>query len=80
LSRLILILAKLYDNLCRLGFINGSERFNGDVDVERLSNFFLTRPSKSTGIDCNVPVSTKVPEFSFVSVSGDEVFNNCDVY
>jgi hypothetical protein len=31
---------KLYDNLRRLGVINGPERFDGDVDVERLSNFF----------------------------------------
>jgi hypothetical protein len=30
---------KLYDNLRRLGVINGPERFNGDVDVERLSSF-----------------------------------------
>jgi hypothetical protein len=31
---------KLYDNLRRLGVINGPERFGGDVDVERLSSFF----------------------------------------
>jgi hypothetical protein len=29
----------------------------------------------STGIDFDVPVSTNVPEFSFVSVTEDEVFN-----
>jgi hypothetical protein len=66
---------KLYDNLRRLGVINGPERFSGDVDVERLSNFFLTRTSLSTGIDFDVPVSSNVPEFSFVSVTEDEVFN-----
>jgi hypothetical protein len=32
---------KLHDNLRRLGVINGPERFNGGVDVERLSSFFL---------------------------------------
>jgi hypothetical protein len=63
---------KLYDNLRRLGVINGPERFSGDVDVKRLSSFFL---SLSTGIDFDVPVSTSVPEFSFVSVIEDEVFN-----
>jgi hypothetical protein len=31
---------KLYDNLRRLGFINGLDRFIGDVDVEWLSSFF----------------------------------------
>jgi hypothetical protein len=46
---------KLYDNLRRLGFNNGLERFIGDVDVERLSSFFLSRPSLSTGIDFDVP-------------------------
>jgi hypothetical protein len=35
---------KLYNNLRRLGVINGPERFNGDVDVERLSSCFLTWP------------------------------------
>jgi hypothetical protein len=55
---------KLYDNLRRPGVI---ERFNGDVDVERLSNYLLTRPSLSIGIDFDVPVSTNVPEFSFLS-------------
>jgi hypothetical protein len=40
--------------------------------------FFLTRPSLSTGINfdvpvsINVPVSTNVPEFSFVSVTEDD--------
>jgi hypothetical protein len=43
--------------------------------VERLSIFFLTRPSLSTGIHFDVPISTNVPEFSFVSVSEDEVLN-----
>jgi hypothetical protein len=57
---------KLYDNLRRLCVINGPERFNGDVEVERerLSSF-LTRPSLITGIDFDVPVS----------VTEDEVFN-----
>jgi hypothetical protein len=32
---------KLYDNLRRLGVINASERFSDDVDVKRLSSFFL---------------------------------------
>jgi hypothetical protein len=36
---------------------------------------FLTRPSLSTGIDFDVPVSTNVPEFSFDLVTEDEVFN-----
>jgi hypothetical protein len=61
--------------LRRLGVFNGPERFGGEVDVERLSSFLLTRPSLSTGIDFDVPVSTNVPEVSFVSVTEDEVFN-----
>jgi hypothetical protein len=65
----------LYDNLRRLGVINGSERFSGDVDVERLNIFFLTGPSLSTGFDFDVSVSTNMPEFSFVSVTEDEVRN-----
>jgi hypothetical protein len=32
-------LRKLNDNLRRLGVINGSDRFTGYVDVERLSSF-----------------------------------------
>jgi hypothetical protein len=36
---------------------------------------FFTRPSLSTGIDYDVPDSTNVPEFSFVSVTKDEVCN-----
>jgi hypothetical protein len=32
---------KLYDNLRRLGVINGPERLSGDVDVELLSNIFF---------------------------------------
>jgi hypothetical protein len=65
---------KLYDNLRRLGVINGPERFNRDVYVERLSSFFLTRPSLSTGIDFDVPVSTNVPEFPLVLVTEEEGF------
>jgi hypothetical protein len=61
--------------LRRLGVINGPEKFGGEVDVERLSSFLLTKSSLSTGIDFDVPVSTNVPEFSFVSVTEDEVFN-----
>jgi hypothetical protein len=34
---------KLYDNLRRLGVINGPERSNGDVDVDRLSSFFFLK-------------------------------------
>jgi hypothetical protein len=66
---------KLYDNLRRLGVINGPEKFNGDDHVERFSSFFLTRPSLSTGINFDVPVSTNVLEFSFVSVTENGVFN-----
>jgi hypothetical protein len=36
---------------------------------------FFKRPSLSTGIDFDVPVSTKLPEFSFVLVAADEVYN-----
>jgi hypothetical protein len=32
---------KLYDNLRRLGVINGHERFTGDVDVEGFSSFIF---------------------------------------
>jgi hypothetical protein len=53
---------KLYDNLRNIGFINRLEKFDGDVDVGRLSNFILMRQSLS-GIDFNVPVSSNVPEF-----------------
>jgi hypothetical protein len=67
---------KLYDNLLRLGVINGPERFNGNVDVEWLSNFFLTRLALSTEIDFDVPVYTFVPELIFVSVTENEVVCN----
>jgi hypothetical protein len=50
---------KLYDNL-----VCGPEWFNGDVDVERLSIFFLRHHHPAN-----------VPEFSFVSVVKDEVCN-----
>jgi hypothetical protein len=66
---------KLYENLRRLGVINSPKKFNGDVDGKRLSSFYLTRPSLSTGIDFGVPDSTNVPEFSFISVTEDEVCN-----
>jgi hypothetical protein len=52
----------LYDNLRRLGVINGPERFIGSV-------VFFTRPSLSNGIVFDVPA------FSFVSVTEDKVFN-----
>jgi hypothetical protein len=37
--------------------------------------FLMTRPSLSSGINFDLSVSTKVPEFSFVSVTEDEVCN-----
>jgi hypothetical protein len=36
-------------------------------------NIFFTRPSLSTGIDFNLPVSSNIPEFSFASATEDEV-------
>jgi hypothetical protein len=61
---------KLYDNLRRLGVINGSERFNGDVDA--VVYFF---DKAFIRVDFDVAVSTNVPEPSFVSVTEDEVCN-----
>jgi hypothetical protein len=58
---------KLYDNLRRLGVTNGPERFS----------VFLTTsaPSLRTGIDFDLPFSTNLPEFSFVSATEDQVYN-----
>jgi hypothetical protein len=55
--------------------IKRTKQFNGDVDVVRLSDFFSTRPSLSTEVDFNVLVSSNIPEFSFVSVTENEVWN-----
>jgi hypothetical protein len=63
---------KLYDNLRRLGAINGPEGLMWSGSV-----VFFTKPSLSTRIDFDVPVSVSanVPEFFFVSVTDDEVCN-----
>jgi hypothetical protein len=64
LCRLTLILVCYQDNLHKLDVINRPEKFDGEVDAERLNNFFLTRPLLSTEVDFNVPVSSNVPQFS----------------
>jgi hypothetical protein len=53
-----------HDYLRKLGAIYQSEYFSGDVDVERLNHFFLSRP-----------ISLNVPEFSFVLVTEDQTCN-----
>jgi hypothetical protein len=56
-------------------FSSNSSNFMDNFEGKRLSNYFLTRPSLSAGIDFNVPFSSNVTEFSFFSVTEVEVFN-----
>jgi hypothetical protein len=63
-SWLTLILVCHQDNLHKLDVINRPEKFDSEVDAERLNNFFLTRLLLNTEADFNVPVSSNVPQFS----------------
>jgi hypothetical protein len=66
---------KLYQNLRVLGFVNAPERPQVELDVERLNNYFLTRPLLNEAGEVAVSRTNNVPEFSFVTVSEGEI---CD--
>jgi hypothetical protein len=55
---------KLYSNLRQLGVINGSNRVEDEVDVERMNQFFVTRNLPQSELDFDIPVRLGVPEFS----------------
>jgi hypothetical protein len=56
---------KLYSNLRQLGIINGSNKVEVDVDVEKMNQFFVTRSLPQNQLDFEIPVRLGVPEFSF---------------
>jgi hypothetical protein len=66
---------KLYQNLRGLGIVNASERPQVEMDVERLNNYFLTRPLLNGAGAFTVSRTNNVPEFSFATVSKSEI---CD--
>jgi hypothetical protein len=66
---------KLYQNLRGLGVVNAPERLEVEIDVERLNNYFLTRPLLNGGSEFAVYRTNNVPEFSFATVSEVEI---CD--
>jgi hypothetical protein len=51
----------------------GSEKYDGAVDVKRLSNFFYETIFEYYKVDFIVPVSSNMPEFFFFSATEDEV-------
>jgi hypothetical protein len=59
---------KLYSNLRQLGVINGSNKVEMEVDVERMNQFFVTRSLPQNELDFDIPVRLGVPEFSFITV------------
>jgi hypothetical protein len=48
---------KLYQNLRGLGAVNAPERLQVEMDVERLNNYFLTRPLLNGAGEYAVPIS-----------------------
>jgi hypothetical protein len=60
---------KLYHNLRGLGVVNAPERLQVEMDVERLNNYFLTRPLLNGAGEYAVSRTNNVPEFSFAPVS-----------
>jgi hypothetical protein len=70
-----LLQRKLYQNLRGLGFVNAPERPQVEMDVERLNNYFLTRPLLNGAGEFTMSRTNNVPEFSFASVSESEI---CD--
>jgi hypothetical protein len=66
---------KLYQNLRGLGVLNAPERLQVELDVERLNNYFFTRPLLSWADEFAVSRTQNVPEFSFSTVSESEIYD-----
>jgi hypothetical protein len=66
---------KLYQNLRGLGVVNAPERPQVEMDVERLNNFFLTRPLLNGAGEFAVSRAQNGPEFSFATVSESEIYS-----
>jgi hypothetical protein len=66
---------KLYLNLCQLGIINGSNKVEMKVDVERMNQFFVTQSLPQNELDFDIPVGLGVPEFSFFTVDSKDIFD-----
>jgi hypothetical protein len=66
---------KLYSNLRQLGVINGSNKVEVEVDVVRMNQFFVTRKLPQNELDFDIPVRLGVPEFSFITVESNDVFD-----
>jgi hypothetical protein len=60
---------RLYQNLRGLGVVKAPARLQVEMDVERLSNYFLTRPLLNGVGEFAVSCTNNVPEFSFATVS-----------
>jgi hypothetical protein len=54
---------KLYQNLRGLEVVNAPERLQVEMDVERLDNYFLTRPLLNGAGELAVSRTNNVPEF-----------------
>jgi hypothetical protein len=59
--------------LRELGVINSSSRGLVAVDVERIYDFFVSRPSSSGQLVLEAHSIMNVPEFSFINVNSTEV-------
>jgi hypothetical protein len=66
---------KLYLNLRQLDIINGSNKVEMEVDVERMNQFFVTRSLLQIELDFDIPVWLAVPELSFITVDSKDVFD-----
>jgi hypothetical protein len=66
---------KLYQNLHGLGVVNAPERLQVEMNVERLNNYFLTKPLLNGAGEFTVSCTQNVPEFSFATVGESEI---CD--
>jgi hypothetical protein len=64
---------KLYNNLLELGVINSSSRGSVAVDVERINDFFVSRPSSSGHLVLVAHSIMNVPGFSCINVDLNEV-------
>jgi hypothetical protein len=64
---------KLYNNLRELGVINSSSRVSVAVNVERINDYFDSRPSSSGQLVLQAHSIMNVPEFSSINVDSNEV-------
>jgi hypothetical protein len=55
------------------GCVSAPERLQVDMDVERVNNYFLTRLLLNGADDFAVSRTNNVPEFSFTTVSENEI-------